>query len=221
MKGENLENVKIGIILCDCEENISDIINMEKAVMQAERLPGVVRVIEEKHLCSEEGLTRIKEEIKKHFLDRLVIAACGPKSSIEPIFYITFHQAGLNPYLVEWVNVREQCAWVHSDDPGRATEKAINLIKMGVARNRFAKPLRLPLPEINNEKCIRCAICEKVCPSEAVEIHKAGTYLTKIKEFLCNCCGICSAACPAAAIEMPRHIREQLSAQIDIALAKQ
>ena len=214
-----MEKVKIGVILCGCDKNISNVINMGSATSHIEKLPDVVYVVKEECLCSEDGLDRIKEGIKKHAPNRLVIAACGPKSNIEPIFYVTFNEAGLNPYLVEWVNIREQCAWVHSSEPENATKKAIDQIIMAVAKSRFAKPLRLPLPEVNNEKCIRCAICEMICPSKAVEIHKLGAYETKINEFLCNCCGICAAACPTLAIEMPRYVRDQLSAQIEVALA--
>ena len=215
-----MEKVGIGIILCGCDKNISDVINMESVAGQVEKLPDVVHVAKEECLCSKDALSTIKEDIKKHALNRLVIAACGPKSNIELIFYVTFHEAGLNPYLVEWVNIREQCAWVHSSEPENATRRAVDQITMAVAKSRFAKPLRLPLPEVNNEKCIRCAICEMICPSKAVEIHKLGAYETKINEFLCNCCGICAAACPTLAIEMPRHIKDQLSAQIEVALGK-
>lgn len=214
-----MEDLRIGIFLCGCGKNISEVINFEEVVDRAEKLPKVVHVAKEEYLCSEDGLNRIKENVKKHKLNRLVIAACRPKANLESAFNITFHEVGLNPFLVEWTNIREGCAWVHYNEPKKATEKAMDLIGMAVAKNQLAKPLRLPIPQVDNDKCIRCAICELICPLKAVEIHRADSYSTKINEFLCNSCGICVAACPAIAIEMPHQTNDQLLAQLKVAFS--
>jgi heterodisulfide reductase subunit A len=87
----------------------------------------------------------IQEDIKKRSLDRIVVAACSPRMH-EETFRKTVAEAGLNPYLLEIVNLREQCSWPHSDEPGKATDQAKELIRMGVARVRLLKPLeKLPL----------------------------------------------------------------------------
>ena len=212
-----MEDLRIGVFLCGCVKNISNVINIKNVIKRVEKLLDVVHVVDEEYLCSEEMLNGIKEDIKRHNLNRLVIAACQPKSNLVSMFNITFYEARLNPYLDEWVNIREQCAWVHSDEPRKATEKAIDLIGMAVAKSRLAEPLRLPLPQVDNDKCISCGVCELICPFGAVELHKSGAYSTRIDEFLCNCCGICVAACPAMVIEMPRYTKDQLLAQIKVA----
>jgi len=209
---------RIGVFLCGCGNGISKAVDLRRVMGQVEKIPDVVHVVCEDYLCSEEALNRLKEDVNRHSLDRVVLAACHPKESIESLFKIALHEAGINPYLTEWVNIRENCAWVHSEEPEKATEKAVDLTRMAVAKLRLAQPSRSPIPQIDNDKCIKCAVCELVCPYGAVEAHVPGAYLTKINEFLCNGCGICVAACPAMAIELPSFTREQIFAQIEAAL---
>jgi len=99
------------------------------------------------YACSEPGQQRIKEDIKDLGLNRVVIASCSPRLH-ESTFRQMLQSAGLNPYVLEMANLREQCSWVHMDDPVAATAKALDLVKMGVARARHLAPLKegaLPL----------------------------------------------------------------------------
>lgn len=214
------EHVRIGVYLCSCGGEIRQIIDLDKVLRLVEKLPGIVHVAKEEYLCSEEALHRIKEDICRHSLNRVVFAACRPKTDIDTLLCITLHEAGLNPSLAEWVNIRERCAWVHYQEPEKATGKAYSLIRMAIAKVRLAQPMGIPTPQVDNDKCIRCGICELICPFDAVKVHAPGAYITEINEHLCRMCGICVAACPAMAIELPNLTRRQIIVQIGEAFSK-
>jgi heterodisulfide reductase subunit A len=115
-------------------------VNIKEVVENAKTLPNVVVAKDYVYTCSDPGQEMIKEDIKTHKLDRIVIAACSPKMH-EETFKKTMEQAGLNPYLLDIVNLREQCSWCHSEESQKATEKAKALIRMGVARATYLEPL--------------------------------------------------------------------------------
>jgi heterodisulfide reductase subunit A-like polyferredoxin len=93
------------------------------------------------YACSEPGQQQIKDDILEHGLDRVVVASCSPRLH-EPTFRHMIQSAGLNPYLLEMANLREQCSWVHMDEPAAATSKAMDLVKMAVSRVRLLQPLK-------------------------------------------------------------------------------
>jgi Heterodisulfide reductase, subunit A and related polyferredoxins len=93
------------------------------------------------YTCSQDTQERIKEQIKEQDLNRVIVASCTPRTH-EPLFQETLREAGLNPYLFEFVNIRDQCSWVHMHEPERATEKAKDLVRMGVAKARLLEPLQ-------------------------------------------------------------------------------
>jgi len=132
---------KIGVYICHCGLNIAGVIDVQRVTEYAKALPGVVIARHYTYTCSEPGQRMIIEDIQKYGIDRVVIAACSPRMH-EETFRKTIAQAGLNPYLLEIVNVREHISWVHSEEPEKATEKAMDLIRMGVARARLLKPLQ-------------------------------------------------------------------------------
>jgi heterodisulfide reductase subunit A len=123
---------RIGIFVCHCGTNIASTIDVPKVVEAAQNMPNVVFAMEYKYMCSEPGQGVIKEAIEKHNLNRVVVAACTPRMH-EQTFRKTLASAGLNPYLLEVANIREQCSWVHSDKE-KATEKAIDLVRMAAAK---------------------------------------------------------------------------------------
>jgi heterodisulfide reductase subunit A len=131
---------KTGVYVCHCGLNIAGVVDIEEVVKHAKSLPDVAIAKHYAYVCSETGQSMIQEDIKKHNLDRIVVAACSPRMH-EETFRKTVAEAGLNPYLLEIVNLREHCSWPHSDEPGKATEKAEELVRMGVARVRLLKPL--------------------------------------------------------------------------------
>jgi len=137
---EEGKKARIGVFVCHCGKNIAGIVNVGEVRAYAETLPHVVVAEEHLFVCSEDGQRVIKDAIKKHGLNRVVVASCTPRTH-EPVFRTAVEEAGLNPYLFEMVNIREQCSFVHERHPERATEKAKDLIRMAVARARFLESL--------------------------------------------------------------------------------
>ena len=131
---------RVGVFLCHCGINIAGVLDVESLKECAKGMPDVVYVENNLFLCSDEGQRLVQEKIIEHNLNRVVAAACTPRTH-EPIFRESCEQVGLNPYLFEMVNVRDQCSWVHTNHPGVATQKARDLIKMGVAKARRLQPL--------------------------------------------------------------------------------
>jgi heterodisulfide reductase subunit A len=127
------EEVRVGVFICDCGSNIAGVVKVSEVVEYAKGLRGVAFADEGKWSCSVDYLARLKEAIKEHNLNRVVIASCTPRTH-EPLFKQTVKEAGLNPYLLEFVSIREQVSWVHMGEPEIATEKAKDLVKMGVAK---------------------------------------------------------------------------------------
>jgi heterodisulfide reductase subunit A len=134
------EDPKIGIFVCSCGINISGTVDVDKVAEHARTLPNVVDVQNNLFTCSESTQHRIKEAIKKNNLNRVIVAACTPRTH-EPLFRETCYEAGLNPYLFEMTNIREHCSWVHSQEKEDATEKAKELLEMAVARASKLRPL--------------------------------------------------------------------------------
>jgi heterodisulfide reductase subunit A len=131
---------RIGVFVCHCGSNIAGHLDVGAVAEYAQKLPGVVFVKENMYTCSDSGLTEIKTAIKEEGLERVVVAACTPRTH-EPLFRETCREEGLNPYLFEFVNIRDQCSWVHMREQEGATEKAKDLVRMGVAKAHLLQPL--------------------------------------------------------------------------------
>jgi len=128
------EEARIGVFVCHCGINIAGTVDVEKVTESIKNQPGVAFASHTMYTCSEASLTNIKDQIIKNRLNRIVVASCTPRTH-EPIFRETLREAGLNPYLFELANIRDQCSWVHSSEPLGATEKAIELVKMSISRS--------------------------------------------------------------------------------------
>ncbi len=133
------EEVRVGVFVCACGGNISKVIDVNAVADYARTLDGVVAVYNNLYSCSDPGQHRIQEKIHEERINRLVIAACSPKLH-EPTFRSAAEGAGLNPYLVEMANIREQASWVHQNEPEAATEKAKDSVRMSVAKAHFLAP---------------------------------------------------------------------------------
>jgi heterodisulfide reductase subunit A len=141
------EDIRIGVFVCDCGTNIAGVVNVPELVEYAMTLENVVFADEGRWSCSVDYLTRMKELIRDKKLNRVVISACTPRTH-EPLFKRTAKEAGVNPYLLEFVSIREQVSWVHMKEPEIATDKAKDLIKMGVAKAALleeGQEIRLPV----------------------------------------------------------------------------
>ncbi len=135
------EPPRVGVFICHCGSNIASVVDVERVVKRTRELPHVVIAENNTYTCADDSQNRIKARIAEHRLNRVVVASCTPRTH-EPIFRDTLRDAGLNPYLLEMANIRDQCSWVHSSQPGRATEKAVDLVRMAVARAARLMPLK-------------------------------------------------------------------------------
>ncbi len=131
---------RIGVFVCHCGKNIAGTVDVAKVAEYAKTLPNVVYSSHNLYTCSDAGQAEIKRFIKEYGLNRVVVAACSPKMH-EPTFRACVSEAGLNPYLFEMANIREHCSWVHPSDSEGATRKAIDLVKMAVAKAQLLEPL--------------------------------------------------------------------------------
>ena len=139
-KLKNMEEPRIGVFVCHCGTNIAGFVDVKEVVEFASKLPNVVLAIDERYVCSEPGQALIRNSIKKHNLNRVVVASCSPRMH-EPTFRKTIEVGGLNPFLLEMANIREQCSWVHLHEPKKATEKAKALVASAVAKARLLESL--------------------------------------------------------------------------------
>ncbi|VEN75174.1 Heterodisulfide reductase [Candidatus Desulfarcum epimagneticum] len=134
------EEPRLGVFVCNCGVNIGGVVDVPGVVEYAKSLPGVEYVEESLFTCSQDTQEKMAEAIRENRLNRVVVAACTPRTH-EPLFQETIRNAGLNPYLFEMANIRNQCAWVHSDEKEKATQKARDLVRMGVARAGVLEPI--------------------------------------------------------------------------------
>ncbi len=140
MKDQAQSDVRIGVFVCDCGSNIAGYLKMKELVEFSKTLPHVVFVQENLYTCSEGGINEIKVAIPRENLNRVVVASCTPRTH-EPLFQSACEEAGLNPYLFEMANIRDQCSWVHMREGDKATERAKGQIGMAVAKAARLRPL--------------------------------------------------------------------------------
>jgi heterodisulfide reductase subunit A len=136
---ENIETPRIGVYICHCGVNIAATVDVKEVARFANDLPCVVIARDYQYMCSDPGQELIKSDIKEHGLNRVVVASCSPRMH-EPTFRNACEDAGVNAYCFEMANLREQCAWVHSDK-NRATEKAKDLVASAVGKAALLEPL--------------------------------------------------------------------------------
>ncbi len=134
------EEPRVGVFVCRCGANIGRVVDVPSVVEYASNLPNVIHTEESLFICSADSAKRISTAIVEKGLNRVVVAACTPRSH-EPLFRDTLREAGLNQYYYEMANIREHCAWVHSKEQEEATQKAKDIIRMSVARVRHLESL--------------------------------------------------------------------------------
>jgi len=132
--------VRIGVFVCRCGLNIGQTVDCEKVARNASALNDVKVSKDIPYACSEPGQMEIRKDIEENSLNRVVIASCSPRLH-EPTFRNMMKAAGLNPFLLEMANLREQCSWVHMNDPEAATLKSMDLVQMAISRARILAPL--------------------------------------------------------------------------------
>ena len=147
------EEPRIGVFVCNCGINIGGVVNVPEVTEYAASLPHVVLADENLFTCSQDTQEKIKEVIKEKNLNRVVVASCSPRTH-EPLFQETLQACGLNKYLFEMANIRDQDSWVHAEDHRAATEKAKDLVRMAVARASLLKPLKEKKIKINKRALV-------------------------------------------------------------------
>jgi heterodisulfide reductase subunit A len=140
--GNGHEDLRIGVYICHCGSNIAGVIDPAVVAEYAATLPGVVRATNTLYACADSGQNLIKEDIKKYNLNRVVVSACSVRMH-EPTFRAAVAEAGLNPFLMEMANIREQCTWAHGHNREGALAKARDLTAAAVAKARFLIPLEM------------------------------------------------------------------------------
>ncbi|MHC4403416.1 MAG: FAD-dependent oxidoreductase [Planctomycetota bacterium] len=147
------EEPRVGVFVCRCGTNISRVVGVSDVVEYAKALPNVIYSEENLYTCSTDTQTKITDTIIEHNLNRVVVASCTPRTH-EPLFQETLREAGLNKHLFEMANIRDQCSWVHFNEPDRATLKAKDLVRMAVARAATLRPFDDVLLEVDQRAIV-------------------------------------------------------------------
>lgn len=210
---------RIGVFFCDCGEMIGNLIDFESLEEYASSLEDVEYVGTDRFACSEDAVSSMSRLIREHGLDRLVIGACSPRI-YESEFRQHAENAGINPYMVQITNLREQIAWTHSSDAQGATEKAKDAISMSVARSKQLRPLTMPPGAlVDEDRCSGCGICISTCRCGAISLVEdpwTGRHVAHVDRDICLACGACVAACPSAAMDMEGFSNAEILAEIDV-----
>ena len=146
------EEVRVGVFVCHCGVNVGGVVDCPDVAEYAKTLPNVEFATDYKYMCSDPGQGMIQDAIKEHNLNRVVVAACSPRLH-EPTFRRCVEEAGLNKFLFEFANLREQDSWVHMTQPAEATAKAKDLTRMAVAKARLLEPLEASKVAVD-KKCL-------------------------------------------------------------------
>ncbi|MFA5794493.1 MAG: CoB--CoM heterodisulfide reductase iron-sulfur subunit A family protein [Candidatus Brocadiia bacterium] len=144
---------RIGVFVCHCGKNIGGVADVPSIRDYAKTLANVVYADDNLYTCSSDTQKKIKDKIKEHNLNRVVVAACTPRTH-EPLFKNTCREANLNPYLFEMANIRDQNTWVHMSEPAKATQKAKDLLRIAVAKSRLLEPLKNRFLDIEHDALI-------------------------------------------------------------------
>ena len=147
------QDPRIGVFICHCGSNIAGVVDVSQVVEYAKTLPDVVYAENNLYTCSNDTQERIKDLIKEHNLNRVVVASCTPRTH-EPLFRNTVREARLNSYLFEMANIRDQCSWVHMQEPERATQKSKDLVRMAVSKVRLLEPLQRRKVSVNHSALV-------------------------------------------------------------------
>jgi heterodisulfide reductase subunit A len=135
----NVSDPRVGVFVCACGGNISRVVDVKAVAEYARGLENVVAVFNNRYSCSDPGQKSIQEKIKEQGVNRVVVAACSPKLH-EPTFRHACEEVGLNPYLFEMANIREQGSWVHMNEPEAATRRAMEAVRVAVAKASRLRP---------------------------------------------------------------------------------
>jgi len=173
---------RIGVFVCHCGINIGGVVRVPEVTEYARSLPNVVYAEENLYTCSQDTNEKIKQKIKEQNLNRVIVASCTPRTHA-PLFQNTIRQAGLNLHLFEMANIRDQCSWVHTHEPDKATEKAKDLVRMGVAKARLLEQLpRITVPVKKSALILGGGLSGMTCAVQLAEEGYEAHIIEKEKE---------------------------------------
>ena len=147
------ERPRIGVFICHCGANIASTVDVVEVAKYVEHLPDVVYAEHTIYTCSQDTQERIKQLIHEMDLNRIIVASCTPRTH-EPLFQETMREAGLNKYMFEMADIREQCSWVHRGEPDRATQKAKDLVRGSIGKSHLLEPLQFKKVGVTKEALI-------------------------------------------------------------------
>jgi heterodisulfide reductase subunit A len=177
------ESPRIGVFVCRCGTNIAAVVDVPSVVEYAKKLPGVVHAEENMFSCAQDSLDNMVKTIKEHRLNRVMVAACTPRTH-EPLFQSTLTESGINKYLFEMANIRNQCSWVHKSDPDLATRKSKGLVQMGVSKAALLESLEEPVLTINQQALVIGGGIAGMTAAKTVSGQGFHTYLIEKNESL-------------------------------------
>ncbi|MBW1960727.1 MAG: CoB--CoM heterodisulfide reductase iron-sulfur subunit A family protein, partial [Deltaproteobacteria bacterium] len=177
------ETPRIGVFVCRCGTNIAAFVDVPAVVEHAKQFPGVAYAEENMFACAQDSLDRMAKTISEHRLNRVVVAACTPRTH-EPLFQQTLTNSGLNKYLFEMANIRNQCSWVHKNDKQKATQKAKDLVQMAVAKAFRLEPLKEPELTINQRALVIGGGVAGMTAARALSGHGYRSYLIERRPVL-------------------------------------
>lgn len=173
---------RIGVFVCHCGINIGGVVRVPEVTEYARSLPNVVYAEENLYTCSQDTNEKMKQKIKEQNLNRVIVASCTPRTHA-PLFQNTIRQAGLNLHLFEMANIRDQCSWVHTHEPDKATEKAKDLVRMGVAKARLLEQLpRITVPVKKSALILGGGLSGMTCAIQLAEEGYEAHIIEKEKE---------------------------------------
>jgi len=210
---------RMGVYICSCGGSINISLDTQALHQAANNLDKVVHVSEMLFACSPENRKKITDDVVRHKLDRVLIAACSPKLYLKE-FQATVEEAERKGCMVEMCNIREQCAWIHFDDRQAATDKALDMLRMSHDRLMLqASTEKANVSQVNKMRCTGCGICESVCNFNAIHIAPdpefGGARKASVNINACEGCGACVAACPTAALDQTCFSNAQMVSQIE------
>lgn len=169
---------RIGVFICHCGSNIASTVDCHLVAEEAKKFPYVAYSTDYQYMCSEPGQDLIKEKVKEHNLDRIVVASCSPRMH-EDTFRKCMADAGGNPYMMVMTNLREQVSWVHAKDKEQATAKALDLVRAAVYKATHLEPLQEDYIPIEKKALV---IGGGIAGMQAaLDVADAGYYVTLVE----------------------------------------
>ncbi|MDI3482198.1 MAG: hypothetical protein PWQ88_69 [Candidatus Methanomethylophilaceae archaeon] len=210
---------RVGVYFCECHSSgLCDRFDFDDLETFAHEFPQVVLIRRNPKLCGKEAIEGIKKDIKEHSLKRILVATCAPDKHLEE-FRTAAVEAGLNRYLVDAVNIREQLAFIHTKDPEKARKKARDQFAMGMANLMAVKPADKVYAIVDETKCNGCEICYTVCDKDAITMipdpYGRVSKISHPEPDKCWGCGVCVTSCPVNVMDMSVYSNAQMEAQVD------